>query len=132
MVVDKVEQNLRFQGQYFDHEASLHYNMFRYYDPEMGRFIVQDPLGLMGDNLYRYGPNPILWIDPLGWMPLANPVKVGHHMVPHFLATSLGIPRSTHLITSLPCSGWSLGNGIEWSTAVCTVTMVWARVPSRP
>ncbi|MDD1990994.1 RHS repeat domain-containing protein, partial [Pseudomonas putida] len=90
--VSKVEQNLRFQGQYFDQETGLHYNTFRYYDPEMGRFIVQDPLGLMGgDNLYRYGPNPILWIDPLGWMPLANPVKVGHHMVPHSLATSLGI-----------------------------------------
>ncbi len=92
LTVNEVEQNLRFQGQYFDHETGLHYNTFRYYDPEMGRFIVQDPLGLMGgDNLYRYGPNPILWIDPLGWMPLANPVKVGHHMVPHSLATSLGI-----------------------------------------
>ncbi|WP_317125102.1 RHS repeat-associated core domain-containing protein [Weeksella virosa] len=31
----------------------LHYNTFRYYDPELGRFISQDPIGLMGGiNLY--------------------------------------------------------------------------------
>ncbi|WP_244213009.1 RHS repeat-associated core domain-containing protein [[Curtobacterium] plantarum] len=24
----------------------MHYNTFRYYDPEIGRFITQDPIGL--------------------------------------------------------------------------------------
>ncbi|WP_162889052.1 RHS repeat-associated core domain-containing protein, partial [Pseudomonas syringae] len=38
LVVNEVEQNLRFQGQYFDVETGLHYNTFRYYDPEIGRF----------------------------------------------------------------------------------------------
>ncbi|SEQ23682.1 RHS repeat-associated core domain-containing protein [Pseudomonas sp. NFACC02] len=37
--VNEVEQNLRFQGQYFDDETGLHYNTFRYYDPQVGRFI---------------------------------------------------------------------------------------------
>ena len=46
--VDKTEQNLRFQGQYFDEETGLHYNTFRYYEPEIGRFITQDPIGLDG------------------------------------------------------------------------------------
>ena len=65
--VNAVEQNLRFQGQYFDDETGLHYNTFRYYDPEVGRFITQDPIGLFGgDNLYRYVENPIGWIDVLG------------------------------------------------------------------
>ncbi|EMH4086295.1 TPA: RHS repeat-associated core domain-containing protein [Providencia stuartii] len=41
-------QNLRFQGQYFDRETGLHYNPFRYYDPDIGRFIQQDPIGLAG------------------------------------------------------------------------------------
>ncbi|MCE0853980.1 RHS domain-containing protein [Pseudomonas asiatica] len=92
LLVKNVEQNIRFQGQYFDSESGLNYNVFRYYDPELGRFIGQDPIGLQGgDNLYRYSPNPIKWVDPLGLMPLANPVSVGHHMVPHSLATSLGI-----------------------------------------
>ncbi|MDV5354752.1 RHS repeat-associated core domain-containing protein [Enterobacter asburiae] len=31
------EENLRFQGQYLDRETGLHYNLFRYYDPESGR-----------------------------------------------------------------------------------------------
>ena len=39
---------LRFQGQYFDAETGLHYNRFRYYDPGVGRFVNQDPIGLEG------------------------------------------------------------------------------------
>ncbi len=63
-----IEQNLRFQGQYHDRETGLHYNTFRYYDPAVGRFTTQDPIGLLGgDNLYQYAPNPTKWIDPLGW-----------------------------------------------------------------
>ncbi|EMA5682104.1 RHS repeat protein [Salmonella enterica] len=61
------EENLRFQGQYLDRETGLHYNLFRYYDPECGRFTQPDPIGLNGGiNLYSYGPNPLNWIDPLG------------------------------------------------------------------
>ncbi|WP_315401867.1 MULTISPECIES: RHS repeat-associated core domain-containing protein [Neisseria] len=37
-----------FQGQYYDEESRLHYNRFRYYDPEIGRFVSQDPIGLKG------------------------------------------------------------------------------------
>jgi RHS repeat-associated protein len=52
-------QPLRFQGQYFDAETGLHYNRFRYYDPDVGRFVSQDPIGLLGgDNLYQYAANP--------------------------------------------------------------------------
>ena len=61
------DQAIRFQGQYFDVETGLHYNRFRYYDPAIGRFIRQDPIGLAGGkNLYQYAPNPIEWIDPSG------------------------------------------------------------------
>ncbi|UHG98409.1 RHS repeat-associated core domain-containing protein [Pseudomonas sp. 7-41] len=62
------EQNLRFQGQYLDREIGLHYNTFRFYDPDVGRFTTPDPIGLAaGLNLYQYGPNPIGWADPWGW-----------------------------------------------------------------
>ncbi|HCC5837554.1 TPA: RHS domain-containing protein, partial [Citrobacter farmeri] len=62
-----VMQNLRFQGQYLDRETGLHYNLFRYYDPDCGRFTQPDPIGLAGGiNLYQYAPNPLSWIDPLG------------------------------------------------------------------
>jgi RHS repeat-associated protein len=68
LAVNDVEQNLRFQGQYFDDETGLHYNTFRYYDSEVGRFVTQDPIGLLGgDNLYQYAVNAVRWIDPLGW-----------------------------------------------------------------
>jgi len=61
------QQNLRFAGQYLDRETGLHYNTFRYFLPESGRFSQPDPVGLAGGlNLYQYGPNPISWIDPLG------------------------------------------------------------------
>jgi RHS repeat-associated protein len=60
-------QPIRFQGQYDDEETGLHYNRFRYYDPDIGRFISQDPIGLAGGfNTYQYAPNPVTWIDPSG------------------------------------------------------------------
>nr|HDS0988251.1 RHS repeat protein [Pseudomonas putida] len=67
LTVNGVEQNLRFQGQYFDRETALHYNTFRYYDPALGRFVTQDPVGLFGgDNLYQYAKDTQSWIDSLG------------------------------------------------------------------
>jgi len=63
----QIENNLRFQGQYYDSETGLHYNRFRYYDPGAGRFINQDPIGLLGGlNNYQYVPNPVGWVDPFG------------------------------------------------------------------
>jgi RHS repeat-associated protein len=57
----------RFPGQYEDPETGLHYNRFRYYDPEVGRYISPDPIGYFGGlNLFAYGPNPIGWPDLLG------------------------------------------------------------------
>ena len=68
--VSGYSQNLRMQGQYLDRETGLHYNLFRYYDPDCGRFTQQDPIGLNGGlNLYSYAPNPIVWTDPLGLTP---------------------------------------------------------------
>jgi RHS repeat-associated protein len=69
-------QNLRFQGQYLDRESGLHYNTFRYYDPDIGRFISPDPIGLAGGiNLYQYAPNPVGWSDPFGLAGLPDVVR---------------------------------------------------------
>ena len=42
-------------GQYEDDETRLYYNRFRYYDPRIGNYISQDPIGLMGNNPTLYG-----------------------------------------------------------------------------
>jgi RHS repeat-associated protein len=63
----QIEQPIRFQGQQFDEESGLHYNRFRYYDPALGRYITQDPIGLNGGaNTYSYAKNPIQLLDPFG------------------------------------------------------------------
>jgi len=46
--VEAIDNPLRFQGQYYDQETGLHYNLNRYYDPNAGRFIHQDSIGLEG------------------------------------------------------------------------------------
>jgi len=63
-----VTLNIRFPGQYYDAESRLHYNYFRYYDPETGRYITSDPIGLNGGlNTFGYvGGNPLKWVDFLG------------------------------------------------------------------
>ena len=76
-----VNIRLRFPGQYRDGESGLYYNYFRYYDPQTGRYITSDPIGLRGGlNSYGYvGGNPLYWIDPFGldvW-PAQGPVTSG-------------------------------------------------------
>ena len=58
----------------------------RYYEPEAGRFVNQDPIGLLGgDNLYAFAPSTQAWVDPLG---LANLFDIG---------TYGGLNSSTHV-----------------------------------
>ncbi|WP_308021777.1 RHS repeat domain-containing protein, partial [Neisseria canis] len=72
-VTGRAHQPFRLQNQYCDSEIRLHYNFFRYYDPDVGRFINQDPIGLLGgNNLYHFAPNRQVWIDPLGLNPLVG------------------------------------------------------------
>ncbi|MEE3936626.1 RHS repeat-associated core domain-containing protein [Pseudomonas viridiflava] len=122
LTVSEVEQNLRFQGQYFDEETGLHYNTFRYYDPEVGRFITQDPIGLLGSvNLYSYASSPNNWIDPLGWCSTKLGNNMGHrsgdgmanhHLVPEELIKS---PQFKTMFGRLKKIGWDpdgASNGI--------------------
>ena len=57
----------RYQGQYEDEETGLYYNRFRYYSPDEGMYISQDPIGLAGGNkLYAYVSDVNVLIDLWG------------------------------------------------------------------
>ena len=60
--------NLRFPGQYFDKESGFSYNINRYYNPSLGRYMQSDPIGLDGgENSFVYvGDNPVVKYDLYG------------------------------------------------------------------
>ena len=85
-------QPIRFQGQSFDVETGLHYNRFRYFDPDLGMFTTRDPIGLIGGiNTFQYVVNPIIWVDPFGLSSkildrhlggVVGDKKQAHHLIP--------------------------------------------------
>ncbi len=60
----------KFSSEYHDEETSLVYYNYRYYNPDLGRWLSRDPIGERGGlNLYRMvGNNPIDYWDLLGKM----------------------------------------------------------------
>ncbi len=62
---------LRFPGQYADEETGLHFNRYRFYDPEAGLYISPDPVGLQGGlGAYEYARGrPLRVVDPDGLAP---------------------------------------------------------------
>ncbi|WP_344667620.1 RHS repeat-associated core domain-containing protein [Catenulispora yoronensis] len=64
---DSVDCPLRFPGQYHDAETGLHYNLFRYYSPDLAEYLTPDPLGLApSPHDHAYVTNPLIAIDPFG------------------------------------------------------------------
>jgi RHS repeat-associated protein len=64
-----IELRFGYTGREWDTETGLDYYRARYYDPSVGRFISEDPLGFGGKdtNLIRYVKNsPTNWVDPSG------------------------------------------------------------------
>jgi RHS repeat-associated protein len=60
---------LRFADEELDKETGLYHVRSRYYSPQLGRFISEDPLGFRGGDVdfYAYvGNDPIDYVDPFG------------------------------------------------------------------
>jgi RHS repeat-associated protein len=66
--------SLRWKGLVYDTETGLYYMRARYYDPQLRRFIAEDPIGLAGGiNLYAFaGGDPVNGSDPSGLDPVNN------------------------------------------------------------
>ena len=62
------EPGYAFTGREWDPETGLYYYRARYYDPNAGRFISEDPIGFDGGvNFYSYVLNrPTRFVDPFG------------------------------------------------------------------
>ena len=94
-----------YQGQYYDFETNLAYNRFRYYSPETGAYISQDPIGLMGGgNLYSYVHDVNTWLDILG---LAEEFDFGTYGQLTELSSNKGDNLSAHELLQ---SAWLQGN----------------------
>lgn len=78
--------NLRFPGQYYDKETGLSYNYFRDYNPETGRYVQSDPIGLLGGlNTYTYvGGNPASKTDPMGLLVCGAAGSFSAYFIPDY------------------------------------------------
>jgi RHS repeat-associated protein len=68
----------RYTGREFDDETGLSYHQARYYDPSLGRFLSEDPIGFEGGmNFYSYTDNnPVNFLDPSGLQKVMEPPAV--------------------------------------------------------
>jgi len=65
---DDIDNTYLFSTKEFDQRAGFYYFGARYYDPEVGRWLTPDPLGMVdGPNVYAYvNNNPVNMVDPYG------------------------------------------------------------------
>ena len=92
---------LRYRGYVYDQETGLYYLQFRYYNPELGRFINTDAYtatgqGFIGNNMFAYClNNPVNYVDPTGT--LAYPGEI-HNAVVRRIAEKYGYSKEQFIL----------------------------------
>jgi RHS repeat-associated protein len=125
-VLESGTASTAFTGREWDAEAGLYYYRARYYDPKIGRFISEDPIGFKGGiNFYAYvRNNPVNRVDPSGldekcyWFGVSVTAAVGIGIQ---VSVEDGICKDCHKTTKKRrvciCStlggGFSAGPGFE-------------------
>jgi RHS repeat-associated protein len=118
-----------YPGQYYDAETGLHYNYFRYYNPQTGRYITPDPIGLEGGiNLFAYvANNPVNEIDPQGLYSFDDFINDAGNASSGFANVvtlgGIGVVQRWFGIDAVvdKCSGWYKGGkyaGYAWWAAM--------------
>jgi RHS repeat-associated protein len=134
--------NLRFPGQRRDAESGGHYNFFRTYEPQLGRYQEFDPIGLAGGiNPYVYANNDSLsQKDPSGQVAAAPPIPIPPLPGP---AVAVGIAAAGGALVGLGINhvaGHKIQDALDWlvrrvrpgkwyCTASCNVTGITREPP---
>jgi RHS repeat-associated protein len=99
--IRRFELNLRLPGMVEDTLLGLHYNVQRWYDPQAGRYLSADPLGLAeGLNQYAYVNNqPAEGSDPWGLFKIDTTEGQGIHadIVKEAFRVAMGEGNSSYL-----------------------------------
>ena len=115
----------RYCGEYWDEESGLIYLRNRYYDPNVGRFISEDPIR-DGANWYAYcGGNPVMYIDPTGlyadamtWGSLWSASAVSFAAPPYMNAVVLSFGGGYTIGTPIGESIFDLTSGFVCSPSI--------------
>ena len=114
---------LRFPGQYEDSETKTHYNFFRTYDFQGGRYVQADPIGLAGSiNVYSYAVlNPGSFFDSNGDSATAALGGFGGAAAGSSAAAGVGAAAiGATAVAGAGYLGWQVGTWInqQWGTEI--------------